>query len=143
MLRTFRDDKLREPALRHRPYDPYTPIEKRLQRFDNEPWHIWDLTSTLSPQKLTSLLINLKRHQSELNSLLPLILPSLGLLIPFGTRFRMRLDCAIRIAEEAPHLLAASSSKDVYDDVYTVCRPDFYAHISSKSVAEAVARGVD
>lgn len=60
--------------------------------------------------------------------------------MPFGVRFRMRLDCAIRLAKEAPHVFAESSSKDVYYDVYTVCRPDFYLPISSVKTDEAVLK---
>jgi hypothetical protein len=140
MLRSFKNDKLREPSLRHRPYDPTAPREERLQRLDNEPWHFWDLKSTLSSETMVSSLISLEKHQNALNAVLPLILPSLGLLIPFGVRFRMRLDCAIRLAKEAPHVFAGSSSKDVYYDVYKVCRPDFYLPISSSKTYEAVLK---
>ena len=36
------DGSLREPELRGTPYDPSAPAERRLARFDDEPWQLWD-----------------------------------------------------------------------------------------------------
>ena len=43
MVRT-KSGMLREPAIRQTPYDPENmPLSERLSRYDNEPWHYWDL----------------------------------------------------------------------------------------------------
>jgi hypothetical protein len=117
---------LREPSLRGRPYDPAAPLAARLDRYDNEPWHLWDMrpAGAAAPAGLVPALLALGEpaHRGALQEALPLVLPSLGLLVPLGIRLRMRLDCALRLATQAPALLAAASSRDVYTDVYRICR---------------------
>ena len=129
--------KLREPALYNQPYDPNELASLRLDRFDNEPWHFWDMQTNVPPSEIVSSLKRLDKEKETLYEVLPLILPSLGLLHPFGMRFRMRLDCAIRIAKEKPTLFEIVASSEVYRDVYKICRSDFFSPIVSPGMVNA------
>ena len=134
--------RLREPSQRQQPYNPTAPWSERVQRFDNEPWHFWDRKRKDSPEQIIAALGVLRQHQSRLKDVAPLVLPSLGLLMPLGIRFRMRLDCAIRISMWSPDLFRSNSSKPVYHAVYHICRPDFYQfQTTQKTTGHGHAKG--
>jgi len=119
MLRS-KDGRLREPAARMKPYDPTDPWEIRVERFDSEPWHLWDLQNKVRAVSLVDAVRGLRQHRQYLVDALPSVVPSMGLLLDFGIRFRMRLDCAIRIAMERPELYEMQSTIYVYDLLYQV-----------------------
>ena len=133
MIRT-KSGLLREPSLRHIPYKPdeTMSLADRLNRYDNEPWHYWDLQeersdNILDVQKFTKFLLTLRNNKERIEEVLPLILPSLGLLIPYGIRFRMRLDCLIRIATVKPTLLSQKKmTKALYVNVLKICRHEWF-----------------
>eukprot|EP00944_MAST-04C_sp_MAST-4C-sp1_P015245 g15245.t1 len=142
MVRT-KSGMLREPSIRQTPYDPENmPLSKRLSRYDNEPWHYWDLQENnqkhqhdnLSREKFMKSLLILKKYKQRIGKVLPLILPSLGLLVPFGLRLRMRLDCLIRIASLQPKLLSYQKmTKSIYINVMRICRFEWF-DIRSKQI---------
>jgi hypothetical protein len=123
---------LREPSKSHQPYDPLAPLAEKRRRFDNEPWHFWDLPKQTERGKdddgvtVASVLLILANLSisTTLGEVVPLVLPSLGLLLPFGIRLRLRLNCAVRIAKQLPELFERTGSAQVYADVYRICRPE-------------------
>ena len=118
--------KIREPSLRLLPFDP-REIHHRETRFDNEPFNLWTRRTALSSGvSIAARLLQfdmdpLKKYR--LQQLLPLVLPSLGLLLPFGIRLRMRFDCAIRIAKQEPELYDAQTMTFlVWRRIMAICR---------------------
>ena len=116
---------LREPERMQRPYDPHLALPLRLERFDDEPWHLWDLGQ---PAVLVPALRALcdSPHHARLREALPLVMPSLGLLHKLGIRFRVRLHCACSLLEKAPHVFREGvTAARAYGDVIRVCRPEW------------------
>ena len=126
------DGTLREPELRGTPYDPSAPAERRLARFDDEPWQLWDdprrgvgLVGPLigSAETVRALLL-LHSHREELLELLPPVLPCMGTLQKLGVRVQLRLACAAALAARRPRALGHSNAADARRDVVEVCRPE-------------------
>ena len=132
---------LREPSMRRIPYNPVKmSLTDRLNRFDNEPWHFWDLqenniaNSHFDLNIFKKSLLILKNNKQRLDEVLPLILPSLGLLIPYGLRFRMRLDCLIKIASTKPALFSQRKmTKQLHIDVIKICRHEWFEDFTDYS----------
>ena len=108
-------------------YDPESDIEDRLQRYDTEPWHLFDNCDGVSCPKGSSIaksILALESRTEQLGDVAPLLLPSLGLMLPFGSTFRMRLRCALALARTQPktNLLGRGASKYVYEQVLGICR---------------------
>ena len=129
------DGSLREPELRHTPYDAQAPLTSRLHRYDDEPWHLWDLAEARGGGSPTpaALLRPLRRLCSDAHALerlrgvLPPVLPSLGILHKLGMRFRLRLHCACALATQSPPIAfrGEATSASVQKEVLRVCRPEW------------------
>jgi hypothetical protein len=126
------DGSLREPIARHTPYDPSADMSARVGRFDDIPWQLWDLRNQASMQNVTAgqiieQILLLHARKEEIASVVPLYLPSLGLLHDFGARFRIRVEHAHRLAVHAPHVFAESESSVVFQEVTRLCYAKWYA----------------
>jgi hypothetical protein len=120
--------RLREPMQRYAPYDYTTSEGERLQRYDYEPWHLWDLPRPVGwvAAEAVAALESLQGHRTQLVEYLPPLIPSLGLLHDLGIRFRLRLVCAVRVARATPALFEARAMDvTVYEGVMGVCRPEW------------------
>merc|ERR1711865_1025268 len=89
------DGALREPALWQEPYRPKegSAEDRARLRFDNEPWHLWDLdspTPVSGPNRVEQVYVDyvveainaIYGVRDLLYEVSPLVLPSLGLLHP-------------------------------------------------------------
>jgi len=119
--------RLREPELSGAMYDPLAPLADRLERFDQLPYHLWDmkLPSTIPPSVISDTLLTLHRSRHLLDGYLPQLLPTLGRLSPLGLTFDLRLACAAAVASARPSLLTANaSSPTLVRHLRTLCRPE-------------------
>jgi hypothetical protein len=128
---------LRDPELRAAPYDPSAPLAARRRRFDDEPWHLWDMRLEESQKERSDALLRLHAARDRLVDVLPPMLPSLGALHKFGIRFQLRLACAAAVAARRPALLSGGSSAEVYADVMATCRPEWGAPGTPRAAAAA------